>query len=62
MHVLMKNKDLLERYNEIWEKVSNIILKKLIVNLCYKKYLKAEKKFKTNKSRQKNALNIFIYQ
>ena len=33
MHVLMKNKDLLERYNEIWEKVSNIIKKKLIVNL-----------------------------
>ena len=30
---LMRDKELLEKYNEFWEKVSNIIKKKLIVNL-----------------------------
>ena len=39
------NERFLEKYNEIWEKVSNIITKELIVNLyIIKKYLKTEKK------------------
>ena len=42
---LMKDKEYLEKYNEIWEKVSNIIKNKFNSELVYnKKYLKAEKK------------------
>ena len=41
---LMKDKEFFEKYNEIWEKVSNKI-KKINIELIYnKKYLKAEKK------------------
>ena len=34
MHFLIKDENFLEKYNEIWEKVSNVIEKNLIVNLC----------------------------
>ena len=40
----MKDKKLLEKYNEIWEKFSNIIKKINSELICNKKYLKAEKK------------------
>ena len=45
MSFLMKGKDFLEKYNEILEKVSSIIIKKVNSELIYnKKYLKARKK------------------
>ena len=34
MSLSIKDGDLLEKYNEIWEKVSKSIKKNLIVNLC----------------------------
>ena len=37
MSSLIKYDDLLEKYNEIWEKVKNSIEKKLIMNLCVMK-------------------------
>ena len=37
MSSLIKYDDLLEKYNEIWEKVKNNIEKKLIMNLCVMK-------------------------
>ena len=44
MSFLMKDDEFLEKYNEIWETIINII-KKLNSELIYnKKYLKAEKK------------------
>ena len=45
MTFLMKVKEFLQKYNKIWEKVSNIIKKKFNSKLIYnKKYLKSEKK------------------
>ena len=42
---LIKEEKSLEKYNEMWEKVSNIIKRNLIVNLhIIKKNLRAEKK------------------
>ena len=42
---MIKDDELLEKYNEIWEKVKNTIKKNLIVKLVYnKKYLKAKMK------------------
>ena len=40
MSLLIKDDDLLEKYNEIWEKVKNSIKKNLIVNLCTVKNIK----------------------
>ena len=58
----MKDKEFLEKYNEIWKKVSNTI-KKINSELIYdKKYLKAENNLITKKLTQKNPLNVFIYQ
>ena len=58
----MKDKEFLEKYNEIWKKVSNTI-KKINGELIYdKKYLKAENNLITKKLTQKNPLNVFIYQ
>ena len=59
----MKDKEFLEIYNVILEKVSNIIKIKFSNRLIYnKEYLKAEKNFITKKSTRKNAVDIFIYQ
>ena len=33
MSLLMKDKEFLEKYNEIWEKFSNVIMRKLIEKL-----------------------------
>ena len=58
----MKDKEFLEKCNEILEKVSNRIQKNNSELIYNKKYLKAENKLITKKSTQKNALNVFIYQ
>ena len=43
--VLMKDKEFLEKYNEIWDKVTDITIKKIYNELIYnKKHLRAEKK------------------
>ena len=43
--VLMKDKEFLEQYNEIWDKVTDITIKKIYNELIYnKKHLRAEKK------------------
>ena len=45
MTFLMKVKEFLQKYNKIWEKVSNIIKNKFNSKLIYnKKYLKSKKK------------------
>ena len=44
MCFLMKDKKFLEKYNEMWEKLSNIIKKINSELISNKKYLKAEKK------------------
>ena len=59
MYFLIKEEKVFDKYNEIWERVSNIINKEFNSRLAYnKKYLKLKKKRLT----QKNAFNIFIYQ
>ena len=61
MSFLMKDKEFLEKYNEIWEKFGN--MKKINSELIYnKKHLKAEKNLIAKKSTQKKALIVFIYQ
>ena len=41
----MKDKEFLEKYSEIWDKVTNITIKKINNELIYnKKHLRAEKK------------------
>ena len=43
MSFLIKDDELLEKYNEIWEKVKNIIKKKIDTELLYnEKYLKTK--------------------
>ena len=56
---LIKDDELLEKYNEIWDKVTYTIGKELYSNpVFYKKYLRAnEKSF----SRKMNT-NSFVYQ
>ena len=50
MHYLIKDEKNFDKYNEICEKVSNIVKKKVNRELVHnKKYLKAEKKINTNK-------------
>ena len=45
MYFLTKEERVFDKYDEIWEKVSNIIKKEFDSNFVYsKKYLKAEKK------------------
>ena len=65
MLFLMKEK-ISEKYNEIWEKVSNISKKEFNSEpVPKKKYLKAEKKSYNEKNQHKRRLsmfNVFIYQ
>ena len=59
MSFFMKDAEFLEKYNEIWEKVRNII-KKTNSELVYnKKYLQAEIKSYNEKI---NTTNVFINQ
>ena len=52
----IKDEKFLEKYNEIWEKVSNIIKKNLIVSLhIIKKYVKAKK------NQHKRRLSVYFY-
>ena len=45
MYVLIKDEKSLEKYNEIWKKVSNIIEKELDSNSVYgEKYIKSKTK------------------
>ena len=56
-YFLIRGGKYFDKYNEIWEKVSNIIKKNFNSELIYsKKYLKAEKK-----STQKKVFNGFVY-
>ena len=53
----MKDKEFLEKYNEILEKFSNVTKKINIKPIYNKKYVKTEKN-----CTQKNALNVLICQ
>ena len=56
MYFLIKKWKQIDKYNEIWEKVSNIIFKKFNSELVYnKKYLKAKKKLT-----QKKDFNLLV--
>ena len=71
MSFLIKNDELLEKYNEIWQKVKNSIKKEFDSKPVYnEKYLKAKIKsydgkiitnFRNNKYPEK-VLNLFVYQ
>ena len=53
MYFLTKEERVFDKYDEIWEKVSNIIKKEFDSNFVYnKKYLKAEKKIYTKENFQ----------
>ena len=55
-YFLLKDENFFDKYNEIWEKVINIIKYKVNWKLIYdKRLLKAE-----NKSTQKRAFIVFI--
>ena len=59
---LMKDEGFLEKYNKIWKKVSNFIIKEFNSEPVYiKKISKTEKNLITKKSTQNNALDLFIY-
>ena len=63
MSFLIKDKEFLEKYNQIQEKPSNVIKKEFNSEPVYNKnYLKAEKKSYNEKVNIKKALNVFIYQ
>ena len=71
MSFLIKDDELLEKYNEIWEKVKNSIRKEFDSKPVYnEKYLKAKIKSYNGKSTQiftiikyqEKVLNLFIYQ
>ena len=63
MSFLMKDEVFLEKYNEIWGKVSSIIKKEFNSETVHNKnYLKTKKNLITKTSTQKKALNVFIYQ
>ena len=71
MSFLIKDDELLEKYNEIWEKVKNIIKKEIDSEPVYnEKYLTAKKNYIMEKSTkiftiikyQKNVLSLFVYQ
>ena len=56
MYFINKRWIVFDKYNEILEKVSNIVKNKFNRDLaCYKKYLKAKKTLP-----QKNALTVFL--
>ena len=65
MYFLLKDEKLLEKYNEVWKKVSNIIKNEFDRKLvCDEKYLKT--KIKSTQmfliiKYQKKALNVFVY-
>ena len=71
MSFLIKDDELLEKYNEIWEKVKNIIKKEFDSEPVYtEKYLKAKiksfngkinSKIFTTIKHQKESLNLFVY-
>ena len=53
MYLMLKDEKKIDKYMTIWEKVSNIIIKKINSELIYnKKYLKAEKRFNAKESFQ----------
>ena len=71
MSLLIKDKELLEKYNEIWEKVSSSIKKEFESNPLYnEKYLKTKIKVYNKKSIQIPTVikcrgkvqNVFAYQ
>ena len=71
MSFLIKNENLLEKYNSIWKKVSNIIKKEFDSKPVYnKKYLKTKTKsynarhntFFHNNEIPKEGSHIFVYQ
>ena len=71
MSFLIKDDELLEKYNEIWEKVKNSIRKEFDSKPVYnEKYLKAKIKSYNGKSTQiftiikyqEKVLNLFVYQ
>ena len=71
MSFLIKDSELLERYHEVWDKVSNIIKKEFDIEPVYNdKYLKTKIKSYDGKSIkyfimikfQKNVLIVFFYQ
>ena len=72
MSFLIKEDELLEKYNEIWKKVKNIIKKEFDSEPVYnEKYLKAKiknpvmeksKQIFTIIKYQKKVLNLFVYQ
>ena len=68
---MIKDDELLEKYNEIWEKVKNSIRKEFDSKPVYnEKYLKAKIKSYNGKSTQiftiikyqEKVLNLFVYQ
>ena len=70
MYFLLKDEKLLEKYNEVWKKVSNIIKNEFDRKfVCDEKYLKTKIKSYNEKSTQmfliikyqKKALNVFVY-
>ena len=62
MSFLMKDEEFLEKYNEIWKKVSNIITKEFNSEPVHiKKICKTEKNLIMKNSTQNNALDLFIY-
>ena len=62
MSFLMKDEEFLEKYNEIWKKVSNIITKEFNSEPIHiKKISKTEKNLIMKNSTQNNALDLFIY-
>ena len=71
MSFLIKDDKLLETYNEIWEKLKNVIKKEFDCEPVYnEKYLKAKIKSYNGKitqvfaiiKYQKKVLNLFVYQ
>ena len=71
MSFLIRDDELLEKYNKIWEKVKNIIKKEFDSEPAYKeKYLKAKQNLVMEKSTQistiikyqKKVLIVFVYQ
>ena len=71
MSFLIRDDELLGKYNKIWEKVKNSIKREFDSELAYKeKYLKAKQNLVMEKSthistiikHQKKVLSVFVYQ
>ena len=59
MYFMIKDEKLFDKYKTIWEKVSNITIKKINSEFIYnKKYLKAEKK---NQNKRKLGVDFFFF-